>query len=594
MTPTPLSALSAAGAPAAAAPQAPTKYVFVTGGVVSSLGKGIAAASLARLLVERGLTVTALKFDPYLNVDPGTMSPFQHGEVFVTDDGAETDLDLGHYERFVDRSLSQANNVTTGRIYLNVISKERRGEYLGSTVQVIPHITDEIKAAVKRIAPGNDVVVVEVGGTVGDIESQPFLEAIRQLRQEVGKANAIFIHLTLVPYITAAGEVKTKPTQHSVRELMEIGIQPDFLICRAERPLTEDVKRKIALFCNVDFGAVVESVDVPTIYQIPLTFHAQGFDARVCQRLGLQTSEPELSAWRELVRRVVEPRSTARIAVVGKYTDYVDSYKSVQESLVHGGIAHDVGVGISWVSSDLFTSAERAHEILAEYDGLLVPGGFGVRGVEGMVEAIRTARETGLPFFGICLGMQTAIIEFARTVCGISDSHSSEFAPECANAVVSLMESQQHVTDMGGTMRLGAYPCRVAAGTRVRRAYGAEEVSERHRHRYEVSNRFRDTFERHGLLLSGLSPDGSLVEMVELAEHPWFVGCQFHPELKSRPNRPHPLFAGFVGAAAAHAQARRAGVPARDEGINGVGHEEGARDTFTRTPAHDDVLAGTR
>jgi CTP synthase len=434
---------------------------------------------------------------------------------------------------------------------------------------VIPHITDEIKAAIKRIAPGNDVVFVEVGGTVGDIESQPFLEAIRQFRQEVGKANAVFVHLTLVPYISAAHEVKTKPTQHSVRELMEIGIQPDFLICRAERPLPEEVKRKIALFCNVDFGAVVESVDVPTIYQIPLAFNAQGFDAHVCRRLGLETPEPDLSAWRELVRRVVEPRASARIAVVGKYTDYVDSYKSVQESLVHGGIANDVGAQVSWVSSDLFTDAARAREILAEYDGLLVPGGFGVRGVEGMVEAIRAARDTGTPFFGICLGMQTAIIEFARHVCGIQDSHSSEFAPECDNAVVSLMESQQHVTDMGGTMRLGAYACRLAPGTRARAAYGADEVSERHRHRYEVSNRFRETFQRHGMVLSGLSPDGSLVEMVELAEHPWFVGCQFHPELKSRPNRAHPLFAGFVAAAARHADARRTAPASRPAELSG-------------------------
>ncbi|HEY0778644.1 MAG TPA: CTP synthase, partial [Gemmatirosa sp.] len=529
------------------------------GGVVSSLGKGIAAASLGRLLVERGLSVTTMKFDPYLNVDPGTMSPFQHGEVFVTDDGAETDLDLGHYERFLDRPLSQANNVTTGRIYLNVISKERRGEYLGSTVQVIPHVTDEIKAALKRIAPGNDVVLVEIGGTVGDIESQPFLEAMRQFRQEVGKTNAIFVHLTLVPYIAAAGEVKTKPTQHSVRDLMEVGIQPDVLICRAEQPLTEDVKRKIALFCNVDFGAVVESVDVPSIYQIPLAFHAQGLDALVCRKLALDTPAPDLARWRELVRRVVEPRTNApRIAVVGKYTDYVDSYKSVQEALVHGGVAHDTGVDVDWISSDRFTSLEVARDILAEYDGLLVPGGFGVRGVEGMVEAIRVARETGLPYLGICLGMQTAIIEFARHVCGISDSHSSEFAPECANAVVSLMESQQHVTDMGGTMRLGAYLCRLQPGTHAREAYGGDEVSERHRHRYEVSNRFRETFERHGMVLSGLSPDGSLVEMIELAGHPWFVGSQFHPELKSRLTRPHPLFAGFIGAAAAHARARGA------------------------------------
>ncbi|NUO64529.1 MAG: CTP synthase [Gemmatimonadaceae bacterium] len=527
-----------------------TKFVFVTGGVVSSLGKGIAAASLGRLLVERGLRVTMMKFDPYLNVDPGTMSPFQHGEVFVTDDGAETDLDLGHYERFIDRSLSQANNVTTGRIYLNVITKERRGEYLGSTVQVIPHITDEIKAAMKRLSPDNDVVIVEIGGTVGDIESLPFLEAIRQFRQEIGRENAVFVHLTLVPYIAAAGEVKTKPTQHSVRELMEIGIQPDILICRTERPLTDDVKRKIALFCNVDFGAVIESRDVPTIYEIPLSFAEQGLDKWVVERLGLGGRSADLSGWRTMVQRVVEPRERVRIAIVGKYTEYADSYKSVQEALIHGGIANDVGVDISWVSSDLFTSDERAGEILSQYNGLLVPGGFGVRGVEGMVEAIRAARERGMPFFGICLGMQVAIIEFARNVLGIQDSNSSEFAPECTNAVISLMETQQHVTDMGGTMRLGAYACRLARGSKAAEMYGVPEISERHRHRYEVSNAFRDRFTANGMKLSGLSPDGSLVEIIELAQHPWFVGCQFHPELKSRPTRPHPLFAGFVAAAA--------------------------------------------
>ncbi|HKG94865.1 MAG TPA: CTP synthase [Gemmatimonadaceae bacterium] len=540
--------------------QQTTRFIFVTGGVVSSLGKGIAAASLGRLLVERGLRVSMMKFDPYINVDPGTMSPFQHGEVFVTDDGAETDLDLGHYERFIDRSLSQSNNVTTGRIYLNVINKERRGEFLGSTVQVIPHITDEIKAAMKRISPENDVVIVEIGGTVGDIESLPFLEAIRQFRQEIGRDNAIFIHLTLVPYIAAAHEVKTKPTQHSVRDLMEIGIQPDILICRTERPLTEDVKRKIALFCNVEFGAVIESRDVPTIYQIPLTFHEQGLDERVMSRLNLAGRQPDLGAWRDLVRKIVEPRGRVRVAVVGKYTDFVDSYKSVQEALIHGGIANDVGVDIAWVSSDMFTTLERAREVLASYDGLLVPGGFGVRGVEGMVEAIRAARETGTPFFGICLGMQTAIIEFARNVIGLSDSHSSEFAPECANPVITLMESQQHVTDMGGTMRLGAYPCRLQRGSRAAEAYGKPEVSERHRHRYEVSNSFRDAFISHGLRLSGLSPDGSLVEMIELPDHPWFVGCQFHPELQSRPTRPHPLFAGFIAAARsrrAHATPRQ-------------------------------------
>jgi CTP synthase len=530
-------------------PQQATRYIFVTGGVVSSLGKGIAAASLGRLLVQRGLRVTIMKFDPYLNVDPGTMSPFQHGEVFVTDDGAETDLDLGHYERFIDRSLSQLNNVTTGRIYLNVITKERRGEYLGSTVQVIPHITDEIKAHVKRMAPSIDVVIVEIGGTVGDIESQPFLEAIRQFRQEVGKQNAMFIHLTLVPYIAAAGEVKTKPTQHSVRELMEIGIQPDVLICRSERPLSEDVKRKIALFCNVEFGNVIESRDVPTIYQIPLEFSEQGLDERVMQRLNLTGREPDLTEWRSIVQRVVQPRERVRIAVVGKYTQFVDSYKSVQEALIHGGIGNDVGVDIDWLSSDGFTSVERARELLAAYHGLLVPGGFGVRGVEGMVEAIRAAREIGLPFFGICLGMQVAIIEFARNVLGISDSHSSEFSPECANPVISLMEDQKHVTDMGGTMRLGAYPCRLTRGSKVAEIYGVPEVSERHRHRYEVSNAFREQFVEHGLRLSGLSPDGSLVEIVELVDHPWFVGCQFHPELQSRPTRPHPLFAAFVAAA---------------------------------------------
>ena len=525
------------------------KYIFVTGGVVSSLGKGIAAASLGRLLVERGFRVTMMKLDPYLNVDPGTMSPFQHGEVFVTDDGAETDLDLGHYERFLDRPLSQANNITTGRIYSNVITKERRGEYLGSTVQVIPHITDEIKGAVKRIAPGNDVVLVEVGGTVGDIESLPFLEAIRQFRREVGKENALFVHLTLVPYIAAAGEVKTKPTQHSVRELMEIGIQPDFLICRSEKPLQDDVKRKIALFCNVDFGAVIESPDVPTIYEIPLSFEQQGFAERVMERLRLTAPTPDLTNWRAMVQHITKPNARVKICVVGKYTDYIDSYKSVHEALIHGGIANDVGVDLAWTSSDLFTSAERARQILSEYHGLLVPGGFGVRGVDGMVEAIRAAREMSIPFFGICLGMQVAIIEFARHVMGLSNSHSSEFAPECGDPVISLMDSQREVTDMGGTMRLGAYPCRLQRGSRAAEIYGQSEVSERHRHRYEVSNRYRDALLEHGMRLSGLSPDDSLVEMIELPTHPYFIGCQFHPELQSRPLRPHPLFAGFVAAA---------------------------------------------
>jgi CTP synthase len=544
-------------------PQHTTKFIFVTGGVVSSLGKGIAAASLGRLLVERGLRVTMMKFDPYINVDPGTMSPFQHGEVFVTDDGAETDLDLGHYERFIDRPLSQQNNVTTGRVYLNVITKERRGEFLGSTVQVIPHITDEIKSAIRRMAPENDVVLVEIGGTVGDIESLPFLEAIRQFRHDVGRDNALFVHLTLVPFIAAAGEVKTKPTQHSVRDLMEIGIQPDVLICRTERPLSEDVKRKIALFCNVEFGAVIESRDVRTIYQIPLSFAEQGLDDLVCRKLGLTATEPDLSVWNMMVQRVMDPPSKVRIAVVGKYTDYADSYKSVQEALIHGGIANDVGVEIAWTSSDLFTDAATAEKLMAGFDGLLVPGGFGVRGVEGMVDAIKAAREGDTPFFGICLGMQVAIIEFARNVCGLDDSNSSEFAPECGNAVVSLMESQQHVQDMGGTMRLGAYPCRLRPGSKAADIYGVPEISERHRHRYEVSNQYRDLFQEKGMRLSGLSPDASLVEMIELPDHPHFVACQFHPELKSRPTRPHPLFAAFIAAAVTAKRKReeQAGAP---------------------------------
>jgi CTP synthase len=536
--------------------QTTPKYIFVTGGVVSSLGKGIAAASLGRLLVERGLRVTMLKFDPYINVDPGTMSPFQHGEVFVTDDGAETDLDLGHYERFIDRPLSQSNNITTGRIYQNVITKERRGEYLGSTVQVIPHITDEIKSSMRRVAPENDVVIVEIGGTVGDIESLPFLEAIRQFRHEIGRENAVFIHLTLVPYISAAGEVKTKPTQHSVRELMEIGIQPDMLICRTERPLSEDVKRKIALFCNVDFGSVIESRDVPSIYEIPLSFHEQGLDERVVERLGLGGKKADLTPWREMVSRIYAPHGRVRIAVVGKYTELIDSYKSVQESLIHGGIGNDTGVDITWISSDLFSSPERTAELLDGMDGLLIPGGFGVRGIDGMVTAVKYAREKGMPFFGICLGMQVASIEFARNKCGLEDSHSSEFAPECGNPVISLMESQQHVTDMGGTMRLGAYPARLKAGSLVAHMYGASDASERHRHRYEFSNKYREIFERHGVRFSGLSPDGSLVELIEIPDHPWFVGCQFHPELKSRPTRPHPLFAGFIAAAVTANQGR--------------------------------------
>jgi CTP synthase len=538
-----------------------TKFIFVTGGVVSSLGKGIAAASLGRLLVERGLTVTMQKFDPYINVDPGTMSPFQHGEVYVTDDGAETDLDLGHYERFIDRSLSQMNNITTGRVYQTVINKERRGEYLGSTVQVIPHITDEIKNCIRRTAPGHDVVITEIGGTVGDIESLPFLEAIRQFRQEVGRDNALFIHLTLVPYIAAAGEVKTKPTQHSVRELMEIGIQPDLLVCRSERPLSADIKRKIALFCNVDFGCVIESPDVRSIYEIPLRFHEQGFDREVCQRLRLETKEPDLRAWKAITERILTPAERVRIAVVGKYTDLHDAYKSVEEALIHGGIAHNAGVDIEWVGSDHFTDQQAAGAILANHDGLLIPGGFGVRGIEGMVEAVRWAREHELPFLGICLGLQVAIIEFARQVCGMPETNSTEFDPECETPVISLMASQKNVSDLGGTMRLGAYTARLRAGSKAAQAYGATEISERHRHRWEVSNAYRDLLAEHGLRLSGQSPDGGLVEVIELPNHPWFIGCQFHPELKSRPTRPHPLFAGFIGAALRRRRATGTGKP---------------------------------
>jgi CTP synthase len=522
---------------------------------------------LGRVLVERGLSVTMQKFDPYINVDPGTMSPFQHGEVFVTDDGAETDLDLGHYERFIDRSLSQQNNVTTGRIYQTVINKERRGEYLGSTVQVIPHITDEIKNAIRRPAPGHDVVITEIGGTVGDIESLPFLEAIRQFRQEVGRDNALFIHLTLVPFIAAAGELKTKPTQHSVRELMQIGIMPDVLVCRSEQPISADIKRKIALFCNVDFDCVVESPDVRSIYEIPLRFHEQGLDRVVCERLRLTTPEPDLKPWKEITQRILNPTHRVRIAVVGKYTDLHDAYKSVQEALIHGGIAHDAGVEIHWLSSDQFTDTDSAGRVLENFDGLLIPGGFGIRGVEGMIEAIRWAREHDLPFFGICLGLQVAIIEFARDVCRLPDSNSTEFAPECESPVISLMPSQRDVANLGGSMRLGAYTAKLRPGSKVAQAYGAGEISERHRHRWEVSNAYRDVLAEYGLRLSGQSPDGGLVETIELPDHPWFIGCQFHPELKSRPTRPHPLFVGFIGAAL---KRRRGGASAEAKELAGV------------------------
>ena len=531
----------------------PTKYVFVTGGVVSSLGKGIAAASLGRLLMERGLEVTLQKFDPYINVDPGTLSPFQHGEVYVTDDGAETDLDLGHYERFIERSLSQANNITSGRIYQNVINKERRGDYLGSTVQVIPHVTDEIQATIRRLAAEHDVVITEIGGTVGDIESLPFLEAIRQFRQDVGRENALFIHLTLVPYVAAAGELKTKPTQHSVRELMEIGIQPDIVICRTERPLDEDIRAKIALFTNVSVEAVIEARDVETIYEVPLAFRRQRLDDVVLERLGLDAPAPDLGPWTCMVERINQPgRGDVRIAVVGKYTELVDSYKSVQEALIHGGIANDVGVDIDWLASEQFEHDAGAERLQA-YDGLLIPGGFGPRGIEGMLAAIRWARERELPFFGICLGLQCAVIECARNVVGLAESDSSEFAEASPDPVICLMDSQRNVTTKGGTMRLGAYPTLLRPDSRVAEIYGETEISERHRHRFEVNNAYRERLEAGGMAISGTSPDGKLVEMIEVASHPWFIACQFHPELKSRPLSPAPLFASFIEAAARHA-----------------------------------------
>ncbi len=550
-----------------------TKYIFVTGGVVSSLGKGIAAASLARLLKERGLRVTLQKFDPYINVDPGTLSPFQHGEVYVTDDGAETDLDLGHYERFLDASLSQANNITTGRVYQTVIDRERRGDYLGSTVQVIPHITDEIKESISRLGPGMDVVITEIGGTVGDIESLPFLEAIRQFRQDVGRGNSLVIHLTLVPFIAAAGELKTKPTQHSVRDLMQIGIQPDILICRTEHPMDEGLRKKISLFTNVELNGVIQVLDVDTIYAVPLELKRQKLDDFVVELLGLETGAPDLSEWRRIVERIRSPSGgPVRIAVVGKYTELVDSYKSIQQALIHGGISNDVGVEIGWLSSERYEAGQPVSELEA-YDGILIPGGFGERGIEGMIEAARRAREGSVPFFGICLGLQCAVIEFARNVAGMEYSHSYEFDKDSPHPVICLMDSQLKVTTKGGTMRLGAYPAKLADGSRVAQIYGTHEIRERHRHRYEFNNEYRAPFQEHGMVFSGLSPDGRLVEMIEIPGHPWFVGCQFHPELKSRPTRPHPLFASFVEAAA-----RRGGHLEAESVPTPIGAESGSQE----------------
>ena len=544
-----------------------TKYIFVTGGVVSALGKGIVAASIGRLLKERGFKVTLQKFDPYINVDPGTMSPFQHGEVFVTDDGAETDLDLGHYERFIDESLSQANNITTGRIYQSVISKERRGDYLGSTVQVIPHVTDEIKGAIQRLAPENDIVITEIGGTVGDIESLPFLEAIRQFRVDAGRENVIFVHLTLIPYIAAAGELKTKPTQHSVRGLMQIGIQPDFLLCRTEHKLSEEIRKKIALFTNVQLEGVIECLDVATIYEVPLALKAQGLDDVILKRLQLDAPQPDLSGWTKMVRRFKHPESgEARIAVVGKYTNLVDSYKSIQEALIHGGISNDVKVSVEWLSSEDF-DGENQVGLLKDFQGLLIPGGFGQRGIEGMLAAVRWSRVNEIPFFGICLGLQCAVIEFARNVCNLEDSHSTEFLEDASDPVICLLDSQRQVTKKGGTMRLGAYPCILGEGTTARDIYGTPEVSERHRHRFEVNNNYRDLLNDHGLTISGTSPDGALVEMVEITNHPWFVAGQFHPELKSRPTRPHPLFASFIEAATSYGRGSSVPVSNRKDAV---------------------------
>jgi CTP synthase len=528
-------------------PTKTTKFIFVSGGVVSSLGKGLASASIGSLLEARGLKLTIQKLDPYLNVDPGTMNPTQHGEVFVTDDGAETDLDLGHYERFLSQRMSRLNNATAGQIYQTVIQKERRGEYLGGTVQVIPHVTDEIKARVMACAAGMDLVIVEIGGTVGDIESLPFLEAVRQLRFEVGAGNAIAVHVTLVPYIGAAGELKTKPTQHSVMKLREIGIQPDILLCRSSRPIGAALKKKIALFTNVAPDAVFSAEDVSCIYEVPLRFHEQGVDDKIAELLNIWSRAPELTGWEQVVRRTKEPKSEVNIALVGKYVQLVESYKSLNEALAHGGIANDCRVNLQHIDSEEIE--RKGTDCLSAVDGILVAPGFGTRGSEGKIAAARHARENGVPYFGICLGLQIAVIEFARNVAGLRGANSTEFEPTPAYPVIDFMPEQRNVTDKGATMRLGSYPCLLTPGTRAAIAYGVHEVSERHRHRYEVSNQFRETLVQHGLVISGVSPDQRLVEMIELKNHPYFVGCQFHPEFKSRPQTAHPLFRSFIAAA---------------------------------------------
>ncbi|MFH1687640.1 MAG: CTP synthase [bacterium] len=527
------------------------KYIFVTGGVVSALGKGIASASIGLLLKKRGLRVVNCKLDPYLNVDPGTMNPFQHGEVYVLDDGSETDLDLGHYERFLDQSLSHNNNVTTGQVYHTIITRERRGDYLGATVQVIPHVTEEIKNRIKRLAqtdPAPDVVIAEIGGTVGDIESLPFMEAIRQMGQEEGPENTMFVHVTLVPYINAAGEFKTKPTQHSVRELRTIGIQPNALVCRCSNPINDELRQKISLFCSVPTPAVIIAKDVPTIYQVPLEFNRQKLDSIICERFGWDLPDPDLDDWTKMVDRIHAPKHRLKIGICGKYVNLKDAYKSIIEAFVHAGVYSDAEVNLIWVSSEDIKH-NGAEKLLRDIDGLLIPGGFGERGVEGKIESIRYVRERRIPFFGICLGMQCAVIEYARNVCGLKDAHSYEFYRDLKHPVIHLMADQEGVTELGGTMRLGAYPCILTEGSKSREAYGEDKVNERHRHRYELNNAYRQMLLDNGLALTGLSPDGRLVEIVEVAEHPWFVGVQFHPELKSRPTRPHPLFREFVKAA---------------------------------------------
>ncbi|MDI9466740.1 MAG: CTP synthase [Syntrophomonadaceae bacterium] len=524
-----------------------TKYIFITGGVVSSLGKGITAASLGRILKSRGLKVLLQKFDPYINVDPGTMSPYQHGEVFVTEDGAETDLDVGHYERFVDVNLTRYSNYTTGRIYQAVLEKERRGEYLGQTVQVIPHITNEIKSRVTYMEEkvGPDVIISEIGGTVGDIESLPFLEAIRQLKFDLGKERVLYIHVTLVPFIRTAGELKTKPTQHSVKELRSIGIQPDILVCRTEQDLSEDLRAKLALFCDVDREAVIQLKDVTSIYEVPLMLAEEGMDRQVIKRLSLTCQKADLAEWEEIVRKVRNLNRQVTIGLVGKYVELPDAYLSIVEALKHAGLQYNCDINIRWVNAEL-VEKEGPEAMLAGVDGILVPGGFGERGVEGKIATAGYARENQIPYLGICLGMQSAIIEFARAVCQLKDAHSSEFAPDTSHPVVDLMPEQKHIENKGGTMRLGGYPCRLVPGTLVHRWYGKENIEERHRHRYEINNDYRDILQQNGMIFSGLSPDGRLVEIMELPDHPWFVGCQFHPELISRPNRPHPLFLGLI------------------------------------------------